>query len=393
LPEFGFERKGNCYVSSTGNKVDGSTGHKGKVYVYANNPGILVDYTRGSKSIWDYVSENYGISNKKDVFEYLASSAGIKSYFSEKLDILNEGREKMKDNTNKMKYLDGDKVEPKQSISSEIWDKVYSYSLEKINIKNNQVMKYLTEERGYKEEAVKAMGIGYMPNKRELIEYLGKEGVSSEKTQEIVKALGCIGYSHKMVMPFYGKKSEMLGLVGRDIKYNEDSKFGKYIYSKGLVKSSTILGIENIGKSKEITIVEGMLDAMNAKVSGIKNVVALGGTGINIKQLELIDKLGIEKINLCLDNDSAGKEASKNIALQLFDRNDELEINKVNLPKGIKDLDQLIREKGRDMANNVIEKAKEVNVYELQEEREMKTLSKFQKEQDGYEYELEYKKR
>ena len=402
LPEFGFERKGNCYVSTTGNKVDGSTGHKGKVYVYANNPGILVDYTRGSKSIWDYVSENYGISNKKDVFEYLASSAGIKSYFSEKLDILYDGREKMKDkdndNANKMKYLDGelvdnDKVEPKQSISSEIWDKVYSYSLEKINIKNNQVMKYLTEERGYKEEVVKAMGIGYMPNKRELIEYLWKEGLSSEKTQEIVKALGCIGYSHKMVMPFYGKKSEMLGLVGRDIKYNEDSKFGKYIYSKGLVKSSTILGIENIGKSKDITIVEGMLDAMNAKVSGIKNVVALGGTGINIKQLELIDKLGIEKINLCLDNDSAGKEASKNIALQLFDRNDELEINKVSLPKGIKDLDQLIREKGRDMANNVIEKAKEVNVYELQEEREMKTLSKFQKERDGYEYELEYKKR
>lgn len=398
LPEFGFERKGNCYVSSTGNKVDGGTGHKGKVYVYANNPGILVDYTRGSKSIWDYVSENYGISNKKDVFEYLASSAGIKSYFSEKLEILNEGRERMKDNANKMKYLDGelvdnDKVEPKQAISSEIWDKVYSYSLEKMNIKNNQVMKYLTEERGDKEEAVKAMGIGYMPNKRELIEYLGKEGVSSEKTQEIVKALGCIGYSHKMVMPFYGKKSEMLGLVGRDIKYNEDSKFGKYIYSKGLVKSSTILGIENIGKSKEITIVEGMLDVMNAKVSGIKNVVALGGTGMNIKQLELIDKLGIEKINLCLDNDSAGLQASKSIALQLFNRNDELEINKVSLPKGIKDLDQLIREEGVKKANNVIEKAKEINVYELQEEREMKTLSKFQKERDGYEYELEYKKR
>ena len=59
----------------------------------------------------------------------------------------------MKDNANKMKYLDGelvdnDKVEQKQAISSEIWDKVYSYSLEKINIKNNQVMKYLTEERG-----------------------------------------------------------------------------------------------------------------------------------------------------------------------------------------------------------------------------------------------------
>ena len=65
----------------------------------------------------------------------------------------------------------------------------------------------------------------------------------------------------------------------------------------------------------------------------------------------------------------------------------------VNLPKGIKDFDQLIIEKGVEKANNVIEKAKEINVYELQEEREMKTLSKFQKEQDGYEYELEYRKR
>jgi DNA primase len=396
LPEFGFERKGNCYVSSTGNKVDGSIGHKGKVYVYANNPGILVDYTRGSKSIWDYVSENYGISNKKDVFEYLASNAGIKSYFSEKLDILNEGRERMQNNANKIKHSDSeflDNNKEEQNISSEIWNKVYNYSLDKMNIKNNQVMKYLTEERGYTEEIVQSMGIGYMPNKRELIEHLEKEGLSSEKIEEIVKALGCIGYSHKMMMPFYGKEGNILGIVGRDIKYSEDSKFGKYIYSKGLAKSSTILGIEDIGKSKEITIVEGMLDAMNAKASGIKNVVALGGTGMNIRQLGLIDKLGIEKINLCLDNDSAGKEASKNIALQLYDKNEELEINKVNLPKGIKDFDQLIIEKGVEKANNVIEKAKEINVYELQEEREMKTLSKFQKEQDGYEYELEYRKR
>lgn len=87
------------------------------------------------------------------------------------------------------------------------------------------------------------------------------------------------------------------------------------------------------------------------------------------------------------------KKVSKSIALQLYDKNDELEINKVNLPKRIKDFDQLIREKGVEKANNVIEKAKEVNVYELQEEREMKTLFKFQKEHNGYEYELGYRKR
>ena len=59
-----------------------------------------------------------------------------------------------------------------------------------------------------------------------------------------------------------------------------------------------------------------MLDVAHAKAVGLENVVALGGAGINIRQLELIEELGIKEINLCLDNDQAGIEATKNIAFK-----------------------------------------------------------------------------
>jgi len=57
LPHFGFKNCGSHYVSTTGHKIDGSNGKSGKVYVYANNPGLLKDYTRGNKSIYDYIKD------------------------------------------------------------------------------------------------------------------------------------------------------------------------------------------------------------------------------------------------------------------------------------------------------------------------------------------------
>ena len=265
------------------------------------------------------------------------------------------------------------------------------YLLEARQIKNNQVTKYLKETRGYTDEIIKSCGIGYLPNKKELIAYLEQNGLDKSKAEDLLKALGCIGYSHKMVIPFYDKEGSLMGLAARNIKYTDESKFGKYIYSKGLARSSTMLGIEYIDSKRPITIVEGMLDALHAKARRIDNVVAIGGTGMNIKQLELIEELSIAKVNLCLDNDKAGIEATKNIAYMINERNPDIEIRQVNMPKGIKDLDQLIQEKGNKAAENIIKQSKEISQYEIAEEREMKMLEKFQKKKDGYEYELEYK--
>jgi DNA primase len=152
-----------------------------------------------------------------------------------------------------------------------------------------------------------------------------------------------------------------------------------------------MLGIENIDVTKPVIMVEGMLDTLRAKAVGIDNVVAIGGTGVNIRQMELIKELGIKKINLCLDNDTAGKEATKHIANMLIENNSDIKISEIKLPSSIKDLDQLIQEKGTEAAKDVIEGSQKINQYELQEAKELQVLDKFAKEKDGYEYELEYR--
>lgn len=382
LPEFGFIKKGNSYVSSTGQKVDGSYGQKGKVYVYENNPGVLVDYTRQSKSIWDYVSETAGLKDKKEIFQYLSSAAGISSYFNDKLVELRN---------KKVVPTDIPEIKQEQKISSDIWQKLYQHCLDKMQVPNNQVEKYLKDERGLNSEEIKNIGIGYLPNKKQLLESLQNQGMPKEKAEELLKTLGCIGYTHKMIMPYYDKTGNIMGVAARNINYDEQSKFGKYIYSKGLARSSTMLGIENIDVTKPVIMVEGMLDTLRAKAVGIDNVVAIGGTGVNIRQMELIKELGIKKINLCLDNDTAGIEATKHIAKMLIENNSDIKISEIKLPSNIKDLDQLIQEKGAEAAKDVIAGAQKINQYELQEAKELQVLDKFAKEKDGYEYELEYR--
>jgi conjugative relaxase-like TrwC/TraI family protein len=360
LPEFGFVRKGNCYISTTGQKVDGTVGKKGKVYVYANNPGRLVDYTKGGgKSLWKYVQEYHTSGPNSEVFKYLASMAGFMN---------SSGRlEATRPIDSKPKEM----IEPelKPAVEQKTWELVYKFSLEKISIPNNQVSCYLEQDRGYSKEIINKMGIGYLPSKRELESALHSCGVTQSQISEVRKALHYIGDTHKMVVPYYDKEGRIMGLAARNMEHTKESKVGKYLYTKGLVRSSTLLSIHEV-KPPEIIIVEGMLDCLHAKAKGIENVVALGGTSLNLKQAELIKELGIDKITLCLDNDKAGQEASEKIVKLIHEKNPEAQIKLATLPEGIKDPDELLRSLGVEKAIEVITTASLKEPVKLEEIKE-----------------------
>ncbi|CAL7960148.1 hypothetical protein MIDIC_10006 [Alphaproteobacteria bacterium] len=90
LPEFGFVRRGNAYISTTGYKLDGSCGQKDKVYIYENNPGMLVDYTRGNQTIWEYIARSEHLTDKSKIFEYIAAISGLKHSFEKHISVLKE---------------------------------------------------------------------------------------------------------------------------------------------------------------------------------------------------------------------------------------------------------------------------------------------------------------
>ncbi|WP_039458050.1 Ti-type conjugative transfer relaxase TraA [Candidatus Jidaibacter acanthamoebae] len=344
LPEFGFRAKGNAYVSTTTQKADGSLGNKaGKVHVYANNPGVLIDYTRGNVSIWDYVKDNYMPSaSKAEVRAYLLEEAGL----SEKSERIIHKRPQPKA-VSKV-------VEEKAKVDTKLMEAILTYAKVQLVKDKNPVYDYLSKERGYSKEVIQNMELGYIADKKDMSKYLRANGWHNNKIKEAYKLTHYIGQSHQLIIPFKGKNGEVIGIAGRDLHYTESSSFGKYMYSKELERSKTLLNIHNVKGLKEAVIVEGMLDCLNAHANGIKGVLALGGTSLNEEQIKLLALEGIKSITLCLDNDNAGLEAGVRILDKLKTFAPDINVRYAKLPDNIKDPDQLIKEYGKEALERVI---------------------------------------
>lgn len=343
LPEFGFKRIKQGYISTTNIKVDGSTGKAGKVYIYDNNISILIDYTRGNSSIWNYFQEKNNLNNY-ETLKYLANLAGINissEYKNEDIEIIKE--------TNK---------------TSEIWEEVNNFFVEALNKNTKETEKYL-DNRGYNTDDIKNMELGYINSQEEVKKYLKERNFSEEEINKAVELNFAIGISHKLTIPYRDNMGRIRGIIARNINYSENDKLPKYLYSTGLKRDDTIFNLKKLNGNKELIIVEGILDCLIAQSKGIDNVISLGGTSLNIKQLELIKKYSPKRITLCLDNDEAGKKATLKI-IELI-RNTKIKLYISNLPDGIKDPDQLIKEKGIEEFVSVINNSESYYLYMLEE--------------------------
>ncbi len=76
-------------------------------------------------------------------------------------------------------------------------------------------------------------------------------------------------------------------------------------------RSEVLFGINNISNNTEVIICEGALDVV--KINSILCYVPISplGTYLSQKQIEILRKTSIKKITLWMDNDSAGKRATK----------------------------------------------------------------------------------
>jgi DNA primase len=70
---------------------------------------------------------------------------------------------------------------------------------------------------------------------------------------------------------------------------------------------------EHMGESKTIVITEGPLDVMRLWEAGIKNAVAILGTGFSKQHKMLLHKIGCKRIVCLLDSDDAGQKATSGV--------------------------------------------------------------------------------
>ena len=182
-------------------------------------------------------------------------------------------------------------------------------------------LSYLTKERKLRKGTIEAFELGFSPNTgSSLSDYLTKK--KNYKNKDLVLAGLAIErngklydfFKNRIMFPLFDHRGNVVGFSGRALN---DSDMPKYIntretsvYHKGSMFFGLNSAKEEIKQKENAIVVEGEFDAISLFQEGIKNVVAIKGTALTENQVSLLARF-TPKITLCLDQDSAGFEATK----------------------------------------------------------------------------------
>lgn len=354
LPEFSFKRRGRNWISSNKLKITGEEGDSiGKVYVWETAPGFIKDFTRETSSIVDYVMRRDGVEFIQAV-KTLADVVGLQL---PKGEFNQESYQRYKD----------------RATLLEDCNSYFIYCLEN-STGADEVRAYLSS-RGYSDEDVKAMELGYIPDQDKLFKYLLNKGYSQSLIDEVVKLNKGIGSTHRLTIP-YRSGGSVKGFKFRTVGDHKP----RYLNSTGLDRLGGFFNLSGIKGDKDVVIVEGELDSLSATARGVENVVATGGNSIAPEQVRDAIKRGAKSFTLCFDKEpNKEEETAKTItsAIEVILGEGVNRIYIVNLPDlggGKTDPDRLIKESGVEAFREALIGALPYYEYKLQE-----TLNKYGK--------------
>ena len=239
LPEFDFKRKGKNWISSNKRKITGEEGDSiGKVYVWERSPGSIKDFTRETSSIVDYVMRR----DRVEFIEAVKTLAEVVGLQLPKGEFNQEVYQRYKDKTSLL-----------ENCSS-----YFTFCLE--NSKGAEDVKTYLNLRGYSDEDVKAMELGYIPDQESLNRYLLNKGFTQSLIDELlpIKKDTRIGSTHKLVIP-YRSGVDVRGFKFRTV--GEDTP--KYVNTaiEGM-RTGAFFNLSGIKGDKDVVIVEGELDSL-----------------------------------------------------------------------------------------------------------------------------------
>ena len=206
-------------------------------------------------------------------------------------------------------------------------------------------------QRGLRDDIIKLFQIGYAPEKTKFWEVAKKAGYSEKYLLNDSVNPPYIGtgicaksqdgrlydrFRGRVIFPFISVSGKIVGFAGRILVQND--KAGKYVNSPTSLiyeKHNELFGLyqakQEISRNDACYLVEGQMDVIQLVQSGIKNVVASGGTALTNQQIRLIHRF-TENINLLYDGDKAGiKAAMRGIDMML---EEGLNVRIILLPDG-----------------------------------------------------------
>lgn len=192
-----------------------------------------------------------------------------------------------------------------------------------------EVLRYLKERRGYTEELIEEMGVGYLsPDEAKALEDSTEVGLPYD-----IK-------NYPLSIPFISG-GKILGFKLRSIKEDIEPKY-KNTRSLNNIMSANPFALtpKQVGAEEDIIVVEGELDALHAISLGLTNTIAVAGGDIKEDIARAIQKNGYKNVIIILDTDEAGQKYTR----QSIEKVDNMGLNSyvVTLPDA-KDVDEYLQ--------------------------------------------------
>jgi len=196
---------------------------------------------------------------------------------------------------------------------------------------DKETLEYLTgDKRGLTEDTIKRFKLFSIKDYNKTADYLKK--LYSEEELKEVGLLNDKGnltfYKHKLVIPFY-RNGELVFIQGRRI----DNGTPKYINCSLPVVLFNTDKLFKLRKGATVYICEGVFDAIILEQHYLNAVAILGVQGF---KPEWVKRFKGFKTVLCLDNDKAGEEETKELASIFLSNGVSVKIKE--LPEQFKDV-------------------------------------------------------
>ncbi|MFN0016094.1 MAG: DNA primase [Saprospiraceae bacterium] len=217
------------------------------------------------------------------------------------------------------------------------------------------------KKRGLREDTIRAFGLGYAPDQRDLLLQRAK---AAGHNVELLKKTGLCSqdgtrdfFRGRVMFAIHNLSGKVAAFAGRTM--SADKTIPKYVNSPETeiyIKNKTLYGAyqakKAIRKQDECILVEGYMDVISLYQAGIENVVASSGTSLTEGQLQLI-KRNTANLKILYDGDPAGiKAALRGLDLAL---EQDLNVKIVLLPEG-EDPDSYVQKIGSEAFEAYIER-------------------------------------
>lgn len=224
------------------------------------------------------------------------------------------------------KPTQGEQLKEKLVAINFLAGEVYHWLLTK-NKLGSKALAYV-KSRGISDEAILKFKLGYAPDAWDYLSkfLLGKKGYKREDVDRAgLMIKNYDRFRNRIMFPLANQRGQVVGFAGRVLPGADEKSGGKYvntaeteIYHKGELLYGLDITRSEIKTAGFAVVVEGEIDAIASWQAGVKNVVAIKGSALTEKQVELLRRL-CDTLVLALDTDLAGDAASRR-GIEIADR-------------------------------------------------------------------------